>query len=114
MINIFEDFNRLSNKNDFKFFVINIPEKRNVNKIYQKRFLNQYSDVEESFFDFRKIDNTFNKEMSNRDIEFISLYDLAENNFDDFYFKTDPHWSPLGVNLSSDYITRELKERKII
>ena len=65
-------------------------------------------------FEFRKIDMVFSEELPNRDIEYISLFDLAEEHFDEFYFKTDPHWNPSGVKLSADYITQELTERKII
>ncbi len=114
IIKLFDEFKRESQENSFKFILVNIPEKRNINQEYQRKFLDQYSDVNESFFEFRKIDNTFNEILPSHNIEYISLFDLAQNNFDDFYFKTDPHWSPEGVKLSADYITEKLKERKII
>ncbi|MEK6760731.1 MAG: SGNH/GDSL hydrolase family protein [Nanoarchaeota archaeon] len=111
---LFDEFKELSEKNDLKFIVIGIPEKRGVSEEYQKKFLNLYSDVDESYFDFRKIDEIFNDELPKRNINYISLYDLADENFDKFYFKTDPHWNPDGVKMSADYITEELKRKGIV
>lgn len=114
ILSLFDEFENISKKNDFKFIIVGIPEKRNVNEEYQQKFLSQYSDIDKSMFEFRKIDMVFSEELPNRDIEYISLFDLAEEHFDEFYFKTDPHWNPSGVKLSADYITQELTERKII
>lgn len=111
---LFSEMEKLAKKNNFKFIVINIPDKRNVNEKYQKKFLSQYPDADESFFDFKKVDNIFNESLPNRKIEYISLFNFAEENFDGFYFNTDPHWNPTGVKLSADYITQELKNKKII
>lgn len=109
---IFDEFEKNSKKENYKFVVINIPDKRNINKKYQEKFLNQFSDVDETYFDFRKVDNILSQNLS--DSSYISLFDLAEKNFDEFYFKTDPHWTPQGIKLSVDYIIERLKEEKII
>lgn len=114
IIRLFDEFEKKSKENSFKFIVVNIPEKRDINEEYQKKFLDQYSDIDESFFEFRHVDNLFNEVLPNHNIEYISLFDLAQNNFNDFYFKTDAHWNPRGVKLAADYITEKLKERKII
>ena len=116
VLRMFHNFEEISRDKDFKFIVINIPTKININKEYQKKFLNQWSDVDETYFEFRKIDDIFTETLFNSEypIEYISLFDLAENNFDEFYFKTDPHWNPKGVKLSADYITEELRNKKLI
>ena len=114
ILNLINEFEKKSATENYKFIVVGIPEKRNVNEKYQEKFLNQYSDVDESMFEFQKIDRIFGEELPKKDIDYISLYDLAEENFDKFYFKTDGHWNPNGVKLSADYITKELKKRKII
>ena len=114
ILKLFDELKKMSESNSFEFVVVGIPEKRNVNEKYQEKFLNQYSDVDESMFEFQKIDRIFGEELPRKDIDYISLYSLAEENFDEFYFKTDGHWSPNGVELSADYITEELEKRKII
>ena len=112
--NLFDEFEKNSIKENYKFVVLGIPEKRGVSEEYQKKFLHLYQDVNSDEYDFRKIDEIFNSELPKKNIDYISLYDLARNNFDKFYFKTDPHWSPKGVELSADYITEELKRRNIL
>jgi len=117
---LFDKIEMMSRENNFEFVVVNIPDKRNVNKEVQRRLLSQWGDVNESYFEFKQVENIFRNTIpteninSNYKIEYISLFDLAENNFENFYFKTDDHWSPSGVKLSADYITEELRERKII
>ena len=118
IIKLFGEFERKSTTENYKFIVVGIPEKRGVSLEYQKKFLNLYLDVNLDDFDFKKIDKIFNEELTNErlisSVDYISLYDLADSNFDEFYFKTDGHWNPNGVKLSADYITKELKKRKII
>ena len=111
---IFKEFKKMSQEKEFEFVVVNIPDKLFVSNEYQKKFLEQYYDVNESFFEFRKMDRIFNVKLLNLYVEYISLYNLAEENFNDFYFKTDPHWNPRGIELSAEYITDKLKEKKII
>ena len=111
---LFDELKKTSEEEDFEFIVVGIPEKRGVNEKYQEKFLNQYSDADKSMFEFKKIDRIFGEELLKQDIEYISLYNLAEENFDEFYFESDAHWKPNGVELSADYITEELEKRKII
>ncbi len=113
-LELFKEFERAGETKKYKFIVVNIPDKRNVNKEYQKKFLKQFIDVDESDFDFRKVDTIFSQNLSGSSIGYISLFDLAEKNFDEFYFKTDPHWNEKGIKLSADYIIEQLKEKKII
>ncbi|MEK6871332.1 MAG: SGNH/GDSL hydrolase family protein [Nanoarchaeota archaeon] len=114
MNQLFYEFERVSETKKYKLLVVNIPDKRNVNKVYQEKFLQQFIDVDESDFDFRKVDTIFSQNLSGSSIGYISLFDLAEEHFDEFYFKNDPHWNPRGITLSADYITEKLKEQKII
>ena len=102
---IIKEFKREADQNNFKFVVIGIPEKRGVSEKYQQKFLSLYSDVTEDDFEFKKIDRIFDENLQELNIEYISLYNLAEENLDEFYFKTDAHWNPNGVKLSADYIT---------
>ena len=117
---VFDEIESISQEKNFKFIVVNIPYKTEVSKKYQKIFLDQWYDVDESYFEFKQINNIFTEVLpaetkeSEYSIEYISLHDLAEEHFDEFYFKTDPHWNPQGIKLSADYITNELKNRKII
>ena len=113
-IKLFDELKKTSEEEDFEFIVVGIPEKMGVNEKYQEKFLNQYSDADKSMFEFKKIDRIFGEELLKQDIEYISLYNLAEENFDEFYFESDAHWKPNGVELSADYITEELEKRKII
>ena len=111
---LFYEFERAGESKKYKFVVVNIPDKRNINKEYQQKFVNQYIDIDESFFDFRKVDTIFSQNLSGTSIGYISLFDLAEQNFEEFYFRTDPHWNPRGTKLSADYVTEKLREQKII
>ncbi|MAH49399.1 hypothetical protein CMI37_26485 [Candidatus Pacearchaeota archaeon] len=119
-LKLLDAFEKVSEKENFEFIVVHIPDKREVSEEYQQKFLDQWSDVDESFFEFRKIENIFSEKLpaahpdSEYPIEYISLFDLAEANFDNFYFKTDPHWNSQGVSLSADYIAEELKKKNII
>lgn len=139
-LKLFDEFGKIAEEKNFKFIVINIPQKENVDKKYQKKYVKKWYDVNEFSFDFRKVDDIFEKTLSiknanydypiwynnyayyynneiyfsNYSIEYISLFDLAKNSFKNFFFKSDLHWKSSGVKLSADYITEKLKERKII
>ena len=51
---IFKEFKKMSQEKEFEFVVVNIPDKLFVSNEYQKKFLEQYYDVNESFFEFRE------------------------------------------------------------
>ncbi len=111
---LFTNFKELSVKNNFEFIVVNIPSKLNVNEKYQKKLIREYPIEQHICCEFNKVNKFFSAELPYYDITYLDLYHIAKNNFNDFYFKSDGHWSPTGVEMTSDYIYNHLAEENLI
>lgn len=114
ILKFFEEFDKVSKQKNFKFVIVNIPSRLNVDPGYQDDFVNQFDDVDKKFFQFNKIEIIFLREIPSRGINYLSLYKIAQEDPSSFYFKTDIHLSPKGAELSSDYVYNELKKERIL
>lgn len=108
------NFKELSTKNNFEFIVVNIPSKLNVNEKYQKKLIREYYIEPHICCEFDKVSKTFNEGLPYYDITYLDLSNLAKNNFNDFYFKTDDHWSPSGVEMTADFLYNSLTKEDLI
>jgi len=100
-LNIFNEFKKLSEEEGFEFVVVNIPFKQDLELSIDRTSTDHTDEI-------------FDGELNKIGITYISLVDFAKENYEEFYFRENAHWSPGGVELTANYLTKKLKDSGIL
>ncbi len=105
-------FSQTVKNNTSAFAFINIPSAHQVQDVYWKILAGRIKDLPPRE---KLMENyVLNETAANNSIQYIDLTKLAYEHQNEFYHKTDNHWSPRGVEVSAAYVAEQLDEQGLL